>query len=48
MEFAVPADSTVKLKESEKKDNWKKRIEKSEQHESDVYTNYNSCSWYSH
>ena len=37
MDFAVLADHRVKLKESEKKE-----------HESDVYTIYNWCSWYSH
>ena len=40
MDFAVPADYRVKLK------NWKK-TEKTVEHESDDYTNCNWCSWYS-
>ena len=36
VDFAVPADHRIKLKESEKKD------------ESDAYTNYNLCSLCSH
>ena len=46
MDFAVPADHRVKLKENEKDkylnlaSEWKKNVE----HKSDVYTNYN---WYS-
>ena len=50
VEFAVLADHRVKLKESEKKDKYldhAKELKKLE-HESDVCTNCNWCSWYSH
>ena len=51
VDFAVPADHRVKFKESEKKDKyfdlaWE--LKKTVEHESDDYTNYNWCSWYSH
>ena len=49
--FAVPADHRIKLKECEKKiststllGNWKNYME----HESDNYTNHDWCFWYSH
>ena len=49
--LAAPAEHRVKLKENEKEDkyldivrNWKKTME----HKSDVYTNCNWCSRYSH
>ena len=51
MDFAVLADHRVKLKESEKKDkylNLTRELKKIVERESDVYTNYNWCSWYSH
>ena len=58
VDFAVPADYRVKLKESEKKDKYldlvkqlKKKNKKkttTAEHERDVYTNCNWCSWYSH
>ena len=53
MDFAVPADHRVKLKESEKKNKYldlSRRLKKKTtvEHESDIYTNYNWCSWYSH
>ena len=41
----------LKLKESQKKDKYldlTQELKKTVQHESDVYTNYNWCSWYSH
>ena len=49
MDFAVPADHRVKLKESEKKDkyldlDWE--LKKTVENESDVYTNCNWCSLY--
>ena len=51
MDFAVPADHRIKLKESEKKDKsldlaweWKKTME----HESDNYTNHDWSFWYNH
>ena len=40
VDFAVPADHGVKLKDSE--------LKKTVEHESDDYTNCNWCSWYSH
>ena len=51
MDFAVPTDHIVKLKESEKRDKYldlAKGIEKTVEHESDNYTNCNWCTWYSH
>ena len=51
MDFAVPADHRVKLKENEKKDKYldlAKERKITVEYESDVYTNYKWCSWYSH
>ena len=48
MDFNVPADHRVKLKESEKKNKYCEGIEKTVEHECDDYTNCNWCSWYSH
>ena len=51
VDFAVPADHRIKLKEKEKKDKYvdlAKELKKNMEHESDVYTNCNWCSWYSH
>ena len=51
MDFAVLADHKVKLKESEKEDKYldlARELEKTVEHESDGYTNYNWCTWYSH
>ena len=51
MDFAVPADHRVKLKESEKKDKYldlARELKKTEKHESGGYTNCQWCSWYSH
>ena len=49
MEFAVPANHGLKLKECEKDKylDLARQLKKME-HESDVITNYNWCSWYSH
>ena len=48
--FAVPTDQRVKLKESEKKDKYLDlaRELKTVEHERDDYTKCNWCSWYSH
>ena len=51
--FAVPADHRVKLKESRNKDKFLEPvpclgIEKIVEHEGDSCTNCNWCSWYSH
>ena len=51
MEFAVPADHWVNLKESEKKDKYldlSRELKKTVEHESNGYTNCRCCSWYSH
>ena len=45
MDFADTADYRVKLKENEKKD---KYLDLAREHESDVYTSCDWCSWYSH
>ena len=47
MDFTVPADHRVKLKESEKKDkylNFVREVKKNAEHESNSYR----CSWYNH
>ena len=49
--FAVPVDHRVKLKESEK--NYKyldfaRELKKTMEHESNGYINCNGCSWYCH
>ena len=51
--FAVPADHRIKLKENEKRintstllENWKKN-KKNVEHEGDNYTNRDWCFWYS-
>ena len=51
VDFTIPADPRVKLKESEKKDKYldlARESKKTVAHESDGYTNCNWCSWYSH
>ena len=51
MEFAVPADHRVKLKEKEKKDKYldlARELKKTVKHESDGDTNCNWCYSYSH
>ena len=50
VDLAATADRRVKLKESEKKDEYfdfARELKKTVEHESDVYTNYNWCFWYS-
>ena len=51
MDFAVPPDHRVKLRESEKKDEYldlTKELKKTIEHESDDYTSCGWCSLYSH
>ena len=51
MDFAVPANHKVKLKENEKKDKYLdlvRELKKIVKHKSEVYTNYNLSSWLSH
>ena len=54
VDFAVPVDHRIKLKENEKKDNYRhfarelKKKKKTVEHESDIYTNCNWCSWHNH
>ena len=49
VEFTVPADHRVKLKESEKRDKYldlaREFKKKTVKHESDDYSNCNWCSW---
>ena len=47
MDFVVPADYRLKLKESKKKDKYldlARELKKTVEHESD---DYNNCNWYS-
>ena len=49
--FAVPADHRVKMKESEKRDKYQdlaRELKKTMEHEGDANTNCNWCAWYSH
>ena len=51
MDFAFAANYRVELKESEKKDQYldfASEFKKNVEHESDIYTNCNWCSWYNH
>ena len=51
VDFIVPADHWIKLKESEKKYKYQDlawEFKKTVKHERDDYTNCNGCSWYSH
>ena len=50
VDFAVPADHRIKLKESEKRDKYQELVRelKKLEHESDDDTNFNWCSQYSH
>ena len=52
MNFAVPVDPRVKLEENEKKKDkyldLARELKKTVEHESDVYTNCDWCSCYSH
>ena len=49
--FVVPADHRIKLKESEKKDKFvdlaRELKKKTMEHESDNYNNHDLCFWYS-
>ena len=50
MDFAVPVDHRVELKECEKKDKYfdpAGKLKKTVEHESDDYINHNWCYWYS-
>ena len=50
VDFAVPVNHWVKLKECEKRDKYldlTRGLRKTVEHESDGYTNCNWCSWYS-
>ena len=49
VDFAVPADLRIKLKECEKKDKYldlARELKKTEEHESDDCTNCNWCFWH--
>ena len=51
MDFAVPADQRVKLREREKKDKYlelTRELQKVMEHESDNYINCDWCFWYCH
>ena len=51
LDVVVQADHIVKLKESEKRDKYldlARELKKTVEHECDVYTNCNWCSWNSH
>ena len=51
MDFTVPADHRIKLKEIEKKDKYLDlawELKKTVEYEGDDYTNCNWCSWYNH
>ena len=52
VDFVIPADHRVKLKKSERKNEYldlaSELKKKTVENESDVYTNYNICSWYSY
>ena len=51
VDFTVPADYRVKLKENEKKDKYQDlawEMEKNDKHESDNHTNRGWYSWYRH
>ena len=48
VDFAVPADHRIKLKECEKKDNYlhlARELKKTMEHAGDNYTNCNWCVW---
>ena len=50
VDFAVPADHRIKLKECEKKDKYldlARELKKTVEHAADNYTNCNWCVWYS-
>ena len=50
VDFAVPSDHRIKLKECEKKDQYldfARELKKTMEHEGDDYTNSDWCSWHS-
>ena len=50
VDFAVPVDHRIKLKECETKDKYlhlARELKKTMEHEGDNYTNCNWCLWYS-
>ena len=50
VDFAVPADHRIKLKECVKKDKYldlARELKKTMEHEDDNYTNWDWCFWYS-
>ena len=50
IDFAVPADHRIKLKECEKKDNYldlARKLKKTIEHEGDNYINCDWCFWHS-
>ena len=51
VDFAVPVDNRIKLKESEKKDKYLdlvRDLKKTMDHKNDNHTNRDWCFWYSH
>ena len=51
VDFAVPADHRIKLKECEQKDEYisiARELKKTMEHEGENYTNCNWCFWYCH
>ena len=49
VDFALPADHRIKLKECEKRDKYldlARELKKTMEHESDNYTNYDWCFWH--
>ena len=51
VDFAVPADHRVKLKESKKENKYldlARELNKTVEQESDLYTNCNRCPWHTH
>ena len=51
VDFAVPADHRIKLKECEKKDKYldlARELKKTMEHEGDNYANCDWCFWYNH
>ena len=50
VDFAVPADHRIKLKECEKRDKYldlARELKKTMEHEGDNYTNCDQCLWHS-
>ena len=48
VDFAVPADHRIRLKDDEKNDKYLDLALELKKHEIDNYTNYNWCFWCSH